>query len=199
MTTFAELEQLTIEQTRRPEIPQITKSSIKTAVLRAHHTDFFPRDLRTQVLSYVPTGTVFYDFPDVGQSLLRLRSIKFMQSVDLGGTPTESLEYRDLDDLYDSDGCRRSSVYTLQGETLRIYPVSQTGNMAVHYFQNPNTAETQLVSWIADQYPDELAFWAASIVFARTGFLEQAEQFKQNHVQPFKEMLIASHLLGRVS
>ena len=45
MTTFAELESLVIEQTRRPEISSVTKAAIRTATLRAHHTDFFPRDL----------------------------------------------------------------------------------------------------------------------------------------------------------
>ena len=45
MTTFAELEALVIAQTRRPEVTNITQAAIKSATLRAHHTDFFPRDL----------------------------------------------------------------------------------------------------------------------------------------------------------
>ena len=54
-------------------------------------------------------------------------------------------------------------------------------------------------SWIADNYPDELAMWAAAIVFARTGFAEMAADFQRTHVQPFKELLIASHLLANVN
>jgi len=41
--------------------------------------------------------------------------------------------------------------------------------------------------------------WAAAIVFARTGFAEMANDFQRTHVQPFKELLVSSHLIGMVN
>jgi len=200
MTTLNEMIALTVEQTRRPEIPDITAAAVRTATLRAHHVDFFPRDLSLGLLSYVPSGTMFYDFQNVSQSLQRLRSIKHLQSMEVGtGRPTEQLEFREQDDIYDNTGDRRPSIYTLLGDTLRAFPTSQTGELGVFYYQNPNTAAEQYSSWIADNYPDELAVWAAAIVFARTGFAEMAQQFMQMHVDPFRSMLVESHLLGNVS
>jgi hypothetical protein len=200
MTTFAEMETLVAAQTRRPDISAVTKAAIKSATLRAHHTDFFPRDLQTAALTYTPLSTaIFYDFPNINNTLTRLRSLKFVQSNEVTGTPTESLEYRTADDIYDSDGNRRLSIYTLIGATLRVYPQSATGYMTAYFYENPNTAEVGYSSWIADTYPDELAMWAAGIVFARTGFLEAAKQYQDEHVKPFKEMLIDSHLLGTVA
>lgn len=201
MTTFAQMETLVAEQTRRPDVSAITKAAIKSATLRAHHVDFFPRDLVTSPLTYTPLSTaVFYDFTNIQNTLTRLRSLKFVQSIEVGtGTPTENLEYRNADDIYDSDGNRRLSIYTLIGATLRIYPQSATGVASAYYFQNPDTAELTYDSWIADTYPDELAMWAAGIVFARTGFLEAAKEYQDTHVKTFKEMLIDSHLLGTVS
>lgn len=200
MTTLTEMIDLTVEQTRRPEVPDITAAAVRTATLRAHHVDFFPRDLVQGPLPYVPSGAVFYDFPDISNSFLRLRSLKNLQSVDnVTGTPVESLEYRDQDDLYDSDGNRRPHVYTLIGDTLRVYPTAQTGELRAFYYRNPNTAGFQYSSWIADTYPDELAVWAAAIVFARTGFAEMAKQYMDLHVTPFRSMLVESHLLGNVS
>lgn len=200
MTTLNDLIGLTVEQTRRPEIPDITSAAVRTATLRAHHVDFFPRDMSLGSLSYVPSGTMFYDFPNISQSLSRLRSIKHMQSFEVGtGRPTEQLEFREQDDIYDRDGNRRPSIYTLLGDTLRAFPMSQTGELGVFYYQNPNTTEAQYSSWIADTYPDELAVWAAAIVFARTGFAEMAQQYMQLHVDPFRSMLVESHLLGNVS
>lgn len=201
MTTFAELETLVIGQTRRPEIPAVTKAAIKSATLRAHHTDFFPRDLNTTLLTYTPSSTaILYDFPSIHATLVRLRSLQFLQGIDAAtSAPVENLEYRTADDLFDSDGNRRPHVYTLIGATLRIYPVQATGAMNAFFFQNPDVTEAGYSSWIADTYPDELAMWASAIVFARTGFLDMANQYNENHIKPFKEMLIDSHLLGNVS
>lgn len=200
MTSFADLEQLVVDQTRRPEVPAITKSAIRNATLRAHHTDFFPRDLAETQLPFAVSSTAFYyDFPLIYTSLDRLRSIKTLRMLDPANfVPTEQLEFREVDDLYQADGCRRPSIYTLQGDTLRIYAQRPTGLMAAFYYRNPNVAEAQYNSWIANMYPDELAMWAASIVFARVGFTEMAQQILETHVNPFREMLVNSHLLGNV-
>lgn len=200
MTTFAELQALVEEQTRRPEIPSITKAAIRTAVLRAHHSDFFPRDVAIGTLTYAPDISTFRDFSNISSSFTRLRTLKTVQGLDsVTMAPVESFEWRELDDIYDSDGTRRPSSYNVIGDTLRVYPQTQTGLLQVTYYQNPNTSEASLTSWIADTYPDELAAWAAAIVFARTGFAEMAQDFQRNHIIPFKEMLINSHLLGTVN
>jgi hypothetical protein len=201
MTTFAELEALVIGQTRRPEVPAITKAAIKSAVLRAHHVDFFPRDLVQGSLTYVPlSGSIYYDLPNISTLLPRLRALKFLQSLDSGSfQAVEKLEYRDSDDIYDADGRLRLSVYTLIGDTLRVYPQRATGRLAAFNYANPVTTEADFSSWIADMYADEIALWAAGIVFARTGFAEQAQNFQETHVKPFKELLISSHLLGTVN
>lgn len=200
MTTFAELQALVDEQTRRPEIPAVTKAAIRTATLRAHHTDFFPKDVAVGTLTYTPDISTFRDFANISTSFARLRTLKTVQGLDsVTMAPAESFEYRELDDIYDSDGVRRPSIYNVIGDTLRIYPQSQTGLLQIFYYQNPNTVEANYSSWIANTYPDELAAWAAAIVFARTGFAEMANEFQKNHIQPFKEMLVASHLLGNVN
>jgi NADH dehydrogenase/NADH:ubiquinone oxidoreductase subunit G len=64
--------------------------------------------------------------------------------------------------------------------------------------RNPNTTDLGFCSWIADSYPDEVAMWAAAIVFARSGFAEMAADFQRSHIEPFKGMLIDSHMLGNV-
>lgn len=201
MTTFAEMESLVVAQTRRPEVTAVTQAAIRTATLRAHHTDFFRRDLASATLSYAPSSSVFfYDFTDVSSSLLRLRSLQLLQCVDANTLlPTEELGYRELQDLYDSDNVLRQSMYTLIGDTLRVYPLSATGKLTAYYYQNPITDSTNYASWIANEYPDELAMWAAAIVFARTGFAEMAADFQRTHIAPFKELLISSHLLGSVN
>ena len=201
MTTYVELEQLVTAQTKRPDIPGITKSAIRTATLRAHHVDFFPRDLVESPLTYTPSSTAsFYDLQNISSTLPRMRSLKFLVGIEAGsGRRVEQLEFREIDDLYATDGTRRTSVYCLIGDTLRIYPLAATGTISAYYYQNPALTEHSFISWIVDTYPDEVAMWAAAIVFARTGNAEMAADFQRTHVQPFKELLIASHLIGNVS
>jgi hypothetical protein len=152
-------------------------------------------------LTYVPlSGSIYYDLPNISTLLPRLRALKFLQSLDSGSfQAVEKLEYRDSDDIYDADGRLRLSVYTLIGDTLRVYPQRATGRLAAFNYANPVTTEADFSSWIADMYADEIALWAAGIVFARTGFAEQAQNFQETHVKPFKELLISSHLLGTVN
>jgi hypothetical protein len=201
MTTLADMETLVLAHTRRPDIPDTTAGAIRTATLRAHHVDFFPRDLAEGPLLYTPLSTAqYYSFDNVSTLLPRVRSVKFIRGIDSAtAAPVEDLEYREIDDLYDSCGNRRLSTYTLVGDTLRMYPQRATGSANVYYFSNPNVNGLEYSSWIADTYPDELSQWAAAIVFARTGFTEMAADFQRMYVIPFKEMLIASHLLGNVS
>ena len=201
MTTFAELEALVIAQTRRPEIPGITKAAVKSAVLRAHHTDFFPRDLRSQQIPYVALpSALYYEVPNISTVALRVRSIKFFQSLDsMSFVPVEKLDYHESDDVYDLDGNLRESIYTLIGDTVRLYPICVPQLFEMWYYQNPDTSEVSMTSWIADLYPDEIAMWAAGIVWARTGFAEMARDVQETHVKPLKEMLSASHLLGTVN
>lgn len=201
MTTFAEMQALVEAQTRRPEVGAVTQAAVRTATLRAHHTDFFPRDLTTGTLNYAVSSTaVFYDFANISATLPRLRTLKTLQGNDnVTGAPVESFEFREADDIFDADGNRRPHIYTLIGNTLRVYPANATGVLTPYFYQNPVTASVGYSSWIADTYPDELAMWAAAIVFARTGFAEMAQQFNEQHIKPFKELLIASHLLANVS
>jgi len=201
MTTLADLEALVIAQTRRPEVPEITQAAIRAATLRAHHVDFFTRDLTQANLIYTPVSSAqFYDFPAISATLLRLRTIQQLESVDTTTlATTEILGYRELTDLYDKDNVRRPSIYTMIGDTLRVYPLSVTGQFVAYYYQNPATASLTYSSWIADTYPDELAMWAAAIVFVRTGFAEMAKQITDQHIIPFKQTLVESHLVSHVN
>ena len=81
MSTITDITNLTVALTRRPEIPDVTASAIRMATMRAHHTDFFPRDLTSNTIPLVggapPSGMI--DLPNISNSLVRLRSIKTIQ------------------------------------------------------------------------------------------------------------------------
>lgn len=204
MATLESVIAKTIEQTRRPELAAMTESAVKTATLRAHHTDFFPRDKAEHLLAYTPINSPFYNIANISTVLTRMRSLKTIVGVDQASlAPCEEFEYRELDDLYDIDGNLRYSTYTLVGDTLRMIPSLPTGAAYIYYFQNPALGAAASAapynSWIADMYEDQLALWAAVIIWTRTGFRQMAQDVLESDIKPFQNMLISSHLLGGVN
>ena len=167
MTTFAELFDATVVNTKRPELVALTESCVRLATMKAHQTDFFMRDQVHQSLLYTPDNSkVFVDILNLSTNLPRKRSISFVQSADLGnGMPTENFEWREYSDFWDRDKCLRTSVYTEIGDTLRLRPCVQTGRFDVIYYRNPVTSPAlDYASWIADAHQEELAMWAAGLV-----------------------------------
>lgn len=202
MTTFQNMRDRVIEYTKRPELTALTDNAIKMATLRAHQVDFFPRDQQNQVLTYIiPTGNqLFVDIPTIFTTIPLLRTPDFMQSEDLITLqPTENLEHvTEFKNFYDEYNVLKSSVFTQMGEALRARFAGATGRARLFYYKNPDVAVATYASWIADLHQEELAMWAAGIIWARSGFQEQAQITQRDYVLPFKELLITSYLSSKV-
>lgn len=200
MTTFADMQTAVIAQTKRPELVAITDNAIRMATLRAHNVDFFSRDEGSQLLTYTPDSTaLFVDIANIYATIARLRTPDWLQAEDIVAPyrPTENLEYvTTYKDFWDVDNLLKSSVFTLMGSTLRVKFQVQTGRAKLYYYQNPDTATGTYSSWIADAHPEEVAMWAAGIIWARTGFQEQA-QAVQASILSFKDLLITSYLSSK--
>jgi len=198
--TFASMQAAVNDLTKRPELVTVTNLAIRTATLRAHAVDFFPRDRSSFVFTYTPpNSTSFVDIPSIYTSIPLLRSAEFLQSEDaLTYSATENLEYiSSPEQFWDEDNLRRYSVFTQIGDSLRCSFASATGRARLWHYVNPDVSSGSYSSWIADLYQDELAYWAAGIVWARSGFQEQAQQTQQ-HVLAFKDLLITGHLAAKV-
>lgn len=200
MTTFAELRDLTIEQTRKPELVGITNAAIVTAVKRAHHFDFFPDDIQSVSLTYAPTASAIQQLSNAKSLMPNFRAQKALFCQDpVTFQQLEQLGWRELDDFYDLDGRLKPSIYTYVGSTLRFVPLRPTGSLASYYYANPVTTEVGFASWIADAYPEQVAMLAATGVWSRTGFREMANDADEKNNKPFRQLLINSHILGEVN
>jgi hypothetical protein len=201
MTTFAEMRTEVIANTRRPELVALTDSAIKMATLRAHHVDFFPRDVGTYPLTYtVPTGNqLFVDIASVNTLIPDLRTLDFMQGYDpITLLANENLEYVvDFKNFWDEYNDLRSSVFTTVGDTLRVRFCEATGKATIYYYKNPDVTVADYSSWIADKHKEEVARWAAAIVWQRSGFQEIAAQM-QAAILDFKSLLVESYLSSKV-
>lgn len=202
MTTYAELRDLVYDLTKRPELTGVTALAVKQATLRAHQVDFFQRDARNVALTYtVPTsGELFVTIPDIYTEAPRLRTPDFLQGEDLSTLlPNENLAYLNSYKLFwDENNELKLSHFTLQGDDLVASFAGATGRAVLYYYVNPIVLEGSYSSWIADEYPEELAQWAAQIVWNRSGFQELAQTTMRDVVIPFQSMLVESHLTSKI-
>jgi hypothetical protein len=201
MTTFLEMQNKVDTLTKRPELTTLRDMAIRMATLRAHQVDFFPRDQANVPLVYTPMSgnEIYIDIPNIFDSVTQLRTPDFLQALDSTTLiPAETLEHVvDYKNFWDEWNCIRPSVFTLLGSTLRFRSLANTGRAQLYYYKNPVVTDVGYSSWIADLHPDELAVWAASIVWMRAGFQEIAQQ-SLAAIQMFKEMLVTSYLSSKV-
>lgn len=199
MTTFAELVELTTQITRRPELGPLTATAVRMATQRAHTSGFFARDSVSQILTCELTDRPWIDFQDPYTLIPNLRAIERVEMVDTTTlVPLESLTYEERTNMLDSSGALKSGRYVMEGALLRLYPRLFSERANVQFYRLPVLTQVGFQSWIADTYPEEVAHWAAAVVFARSGALEQAQAFQRVHVAPFKEMLLETYLIATV-
>lgn len=194
MTTLVDMLTKTAAITGRPELIALTKIAIRTATIRAHCTAYFPRDAFVQTVSYTVDNTSMWNGNfNVFTQFANLRKLKVVQCVDSNGSVTEQLTYREVDDLYDTSGYLRDSIWKMEGQNLMIHSRAPTGFLKVYGHTIPSVGDDTYSSWIADQYPEELAHWAAAIVQFRSGNQEIAGASIKTNIEPFKELLIIAH------
>jgi hypothetical protein len=200
MTTFAQMYDKVVALTARPELVTLTKLAIAKATVEAHHVDFFPRDRKLAYIPYVlDSSKALCTIDNVYATYPRLRGIQSVQGVDATGRAVEKFGQRDYDAFYDDRLALIYSVYDVIGSSMKFTPVIQTGRLELVAYENPNPTEDGYSSWIADDYPEFLAAWAAMFVQARSGAVELAQITMRLHVEPFKELLIESHVLNEVN
>lgn len=201
MTTFAEIYAATQLVVRRPELQAQVNAAIALATMRAHHVEFFPRDGVSVALTYTPPQVLpYHSITNIYTTIPTLRSLNFIQnlSVDNFGV-LETLQSWDQKKILDEYNLTRRGVYTQVGTEIRMYSCYHTGSARVFYYQNPSVTSIAYSSWIADIHMEEIAQWAAAVLYSRTGFLEQAGAIAKDHIVPFKELLKESYLLSEVN
>lgn len=183
MATFAELVSDTQIITNRPDLVNETKLAVKAATLKAHQSDFYPKDLYEVGITW-PT-------PDYIQSIeYRLlvpkwRAFKYLRkytSQALGDfikllTPEMTLDRYSLN---------KENICYLAGEMLEIRSSTQDDYMILSCYVNPNLDENSYSSWIALDHPYSIVYEAARSIFKQIGWDEQAASIKQEVAEQFQ-------------
>lgn len=194
MATFAGLCADVYTITNRPDLVAETKLAVRSATLKAHQSDFYPRDIvesGIQFLSsdYIQQFNVYDIFP-------LYRALKYLRRYDSSGTgrAAEFYEILTTGEVLDSYGNDRTGIAYIAGTIVNIKSFTAFQFAILGCYVNPNVTEAGYSSWIADNHPFLIQFEAARVLFKSIGFDEQSTQFQALAQEQLAELKLSNIL-----
>ncbi len=176
MATFTELVNDVYTITNRPDLVNETKLAVKVATLKAHQSDFYPKDLYEVGINW-PT-------PEYIQSLEyrtlipRWRAFKYLRKYT-DGSPAGFFTFLTPEQTLDRYNVNKENICYLAGESLEIRSDSQDDYMLLSCYIHPIVEEATYSSWVALDHPYSIVYEAARSVFKQIGWDEQATSIRQ--------------------
>jgi hypothetical protein len=192
-TSLASLTADVITLTNRPDLVGETSLAIRAATLKAHHSDFYYKDL-------YETGIQF-DFSLAQQSLEyktvlpRWRALKYLRPYDNSVTPGVAqgeLEVISPDNIFDSYSVTKENVCYVAGLELQIRTLAAWQYFLLGCYLNPDVTAVGYSSWIADEHPFAIVYEAAAIVFKSIGYDEMDARYRQMVQEEYAELKMSN-------
>lgn len=206
--------------TNRPDLVNETASAVKSATLRAHHVDYFYKDIVE--MSYQFPVLQFWQQLQLSQ-LPGFRSLKYLRKFYPGTSPQNPPQQdgspNNLPPLYggyyapganlpdgrffeiitpeevlDSYGINRIDIAYIGGQTINLRSGDTFQTLLTGYYAHPSIIPANWNSWISAEFPYAIVFAAAATVFKTIGYDEQNQQY-QALMQSEYEMLQMSNVL----
>lgn len=175
MATFAELVSDVYTLTNRPYLVEETKLAVKMATLKAHQSDYYPKDLFEVGLAW--TEPAFIQSIEYRTLIPRWRAFKYLRKY-AGSSLGEFFKLLTPEETLDGYGINRENICYLAGEMLEIRSNTQDTNMIIGCYLNPITTEQGFTSWIALDHPYAIVFEAARIIFRQVGAVDEANNMR---------------------
>lgn len=173
--------------TGRPDLVAESKSAIKSATLRAHHSDFYARDMAEQLLTMDEAAYIHsWDYIATASNF---RALKYIRKVE-DGVPTDLLEMIPPDLALDSYGVERTNICYIAGRVIEIKCATEVDTFIVGYYVSPIVTDANYSSWVADQYPYVILFEAARLIFKMVGFDEQSAMYDRLSQEQFADLRV---------
>lgn len=190
--TFDEMVAEVISITKRPDLTDRIKANLRAATLKAHHSDFYYKDLvevpvqfsaQFYLQNFVPTEVV-----------TRFRKVKYIRRWlgGMEGKPGKFLEPIQIENSIDGYGYTKVEVYYMAGQMLQMRGATQFDKVLFGCYQHPVIApETAYESWIAEEMPYVIIYEAARVTFKSYSFTEAANEYSQLVAEQFSELKLS--------
>lgn len=160
--------------TKRPDLVAQTEAAIRMATLRAHHLDFWQRDLREEIVDFTtPAFTVSWAYKT---AYPRFRSVNYIVKAEHPSNEPYGAPLKNVTPLgvYDEYDAQKQNVWYMAGTVINLRFSEQVRKIAIGFYQHPNIVAPDYESWIADDYPWVIIQRAAERVLSGIGFEDLA-------------------------
>lgn len=190
--------------TNRPDLVNETATAVKSATLRAHHVDYFYKDIVE--MSYQFPVLQFWQKLQLS-SLPNYRALKYLRKFYPGTSPQNPPQQdgspNNLPPLYggyyepganlpdgrffdiitpeevlDSYGINRIDIAYVGGQTINLRSGDTFQTLLTGYYAHPSIVPASWNSWIGNEFPYAIVFAAAATVFKTIGYDEQNQQYQ---------------------
>lgn len=182
MATFAELLSDVNTVTNRPDLVNETKLAVKAATLKAHHSDFYPKDLFEIAVEW-PTPA-FIQSLEYRTLIPRWRAFKYLRKYQ-NGAPSTFISLLTPEQTLDRYNVNREDICYLAGEIIEIRSSTADQHHIIGCYVNPILDENSYSSWIATDHPYAIVYEAARSVFKAIGWDEQAQSLRQEVAEQY--------------
>jgi hypothetical protein len=203
--TLAQIIQQVYYLTNRPDLVNETATAVSAATLRAHHSDFYYKDLLEVPIQFANLAYI-QQIPLASFPLFR--SLKYIRKYYPGSgpnnPPAQDQSPNNLPPLYgtyydpganlpdgrffkiitpeeilDSYHINKIDVAYIAGQVIQIRSGDYFEYALTGYYAHPNITSSGYNSWIANENPFAIIYAAAAIVFKTIGYDEQNAQYQQ--------------------
>jgi hypothetical protein len=174
--------------TNRNDLEGETAIALRAATQNAHLSDTYFRDVVTNNVQLPNTST--QAAIDIPTALPGFRGLIDIRGLDINQQPlwspgSQQIDVVEMGDIYDPEyGNIKNNIAYVSGDKLIIRYPGSVGGYIFEYLRTPQTKRELYNSWIAQEVPAIILYWAAALVLATNGneeksrnYLTQVEKF----------------------
>lgn len=181
MTTLTELMTDVYVITNRPDLSVETQLAVRTATLKAHHSDYYYKDLHEDSILF-PYKASFQTIA-VRDIVPQWRALKYVRKFDVdtneNAVPGVFLELLTPDSTLDNYSQNKENICYMAGLDLKIRTNPEWDKFFVGCYIHPVVIADAYESWIADEYPTCIILMAAAQIFNMIGQQENKATYQQ--------------------
>lgn len=190
--TFADMVAEVVSIVKRPDLTERIQANVRAATLKAHHSDFYYKDLHEVAVQFTFLSPLQSFLPT--EIAPQFRKIKYIRlwvggnSGDVGKflTPIQ------IENSLDAYNYIKTDVFYMAGQLIQIRGSAALDKVLFGCYQHPVIApDSSYASWIADEMPYAIIYEAARVTFKSISFTEQANEYSALVQEQFSELKLS--------
>lgn len=183
---FTELVNEVFLLTKRPDLTERTQSAVRAATLKAHHSDFYYKDIYEQSVQFAEALYIQNFQPT--DIFARFRKAKYIRRYE-DGEALGFFQPIQIENAIDGYGDHKTEVFYQAGQLLQIrgkWPVNIV--LFGAYLHPTITPENAFCSWIADEMPWAIIYEAARVINKSIGKDREAAEMQGLTAEQYVEL-----------